>query len=94
MGVLCRAEENSSRLEGTWVNGLLEGEVKDHGFNQTWTEGYYRDGVPVYGLCQDAQGAQMTSCYSLVEGEDTNQVRALSALWCLLSLYFLLSLFS
>jgi len=46
VGILARAEENSSRLEGEWVNGLLNGEVKDHGFNQSWTEGYYRDGVP------------------------------------------------
>jgi len=26
--------------------------------------GYYRDGVPVYGLCKDSTGALFTSCYS------------------------------
>jgi len=25
--------------------------------------GYYRDGVPVYGFCQDTTGMMMTSCY-------------------------------
>merc|ERR1712012_313580 len=25
--------------------------------------GYYRDGVPVYGLCKDSDGMEMTSCY-------------------------------
>ena len=36
--------------------------------------GYYRDGLAVYGLCQDAEGAEMTSCYLIVEGEDTREV--------------------
>jgi len=36
--------------------------------------GYYRDGVPVYGLCKDSSGNQMTSCYSLVEGSSTSEV--------------------
>ena len=36
---------NSTRFEGEWVNGLLEGEVKDHSFAQGWLEGYYKDGV-------------------------------------------------
>ena len=46
VGVLTRAEMNSTRFEGEWVNGLLEGEVKDHSFAQGWLEGYYKDGVP------------------------------------------------
>lgn len=33
-------------MEGEWVNGLLEGEVKDHMNTGGWLEGYYRDGVP------------------------------------------------
>ena len=45
VGVLVRAEMNSTRFEGEWVNGLLEGEVKDHSFAQGWLEGYYKDGV-------------------------------------------------
>lgn len=36
--------------------------------------GYYRDGVPVYGLCQDEEGNIMTSCYSLRNGEETEDV--------------------
>ena len=36
---------NSTQFEGEWVNGLLEGEVKDHSFAQGWLEGYYKDGV-------------------------------------------------
>lgn len=46
VGVLTRAELNSCRLEGEWVNGLLQGEVKDHLNNSGWIEGYYKDGVP------------------------------------------------
>ena len=46
VGILVRAEMNSCRFEGEWVNGLLEGEVKDHSFAQGWLEGYYKDGVP------------------------------------------------
>jgi len=36
--------------------------------------GYYRDGVPVYGLCKDSSGDQMTSCYSLKSGSTTSDV--------------------
>jgi len=36
--------------------------------------GYFRDGVPVYGYCKDASGAEFTSCYSLVEGATTSDV--------------------
>ena len=36
--------------------------------------GYYRDGVPVYGLCQDEQENMMTSCYNLRNGEETEEV--------------------
>merc|ERR1719228_2052589 len=36
--------------------------------------GYYRDGVPVYGLCKDSNGDQMTSCYSLIDGSATSDV--------------------
>ena len=32
------------------------------------------DGVPVYGLCQDEQENQMTSCYYLRNGEETEEV--------------------
>ena len=41
-----RAEENSTPIEGEWVNGLLEGEVKDYRLVMGWIEGYYKDGVP------------------------------------------------
>merc|ERR1712055_251616 len=36
--------------------------------------GYYRDGVPVYGLCKDSNGDQMTSCYSMEDGSETTDV--------------------
>jgi len=36
--------------------------------------GYLLDGVPVYGLCKDSNGDQMNSCYSLVEGSDTEDI--------------------
>jgi hypothetical protein len=36
--------------------------------------GYYLDGVPVYGLCQDSTGAMMTSCYKLNDGVTTVEV--------------------
>ena len=36
--------------------------------------GYYRDGVPVYGLCQDEEENMMTSCYNLRNGEETEDV--------------------
>ena len=40
--------------------------------------GYYRDGVPVYGFCQDTTGMLMTSCYSLVSGSTTSTVVTVS----------------
>ena len=36
--------------------------------------GYYKDGVPVYGLCEDKQENLMTSCYSLLDGQQTEDV--------------------
>ena len=30
--------------------------------------GYARDGVPIYGYCNDATGTQFTSCYSISSG--------------------------
>lgn len=45
-GVLSRAELNSTKISGTWVNGLLAGEVKETLVNTGWIEGYYKDGVP------------------------------------------------
>ena len=30
--------------------------------------GYARDGVPVYGYCNDASGTQYTSCYAISSG--------------------------
>merc|ERR1719315_995670 len=40
--------------------------------------GYYRDGVPVYGLCKDSEGNMMTSCYQLTEGATTTSVSHVS----------------
>ena len=45
MGVLTRAEMNSTKISGRWVNGLLEGEVRETLVNTGWVEGYYKDGV-------------------------------------------------
>ena len=45
-GVLSRAQMNSTKISGTWVNGLLKGEVKETLVNSGWVEGYYKDGVP------------------------------------------------
>merc|ERR1712215_429070 len=36
--------------------------------------GYMADGVPVYGLCKDSTGKQMTSCYKLNSGVSTVSV--------------------
>merc|ERR1712107_621183 len=36
--------------------------------------GYYRDGVPVYGLCKDSSGNVFTSCYKLNSGATTTTV--------------------
>lgn len=44
-GVLSRAEMNSTKISGRWVNGLLEGEVRETLVNTGWVEGYYKDGV-------------------------------------------------
>jgi len=40
--------------------------------------GYWIDGVPVYGFCKDSSGAQMTSCYSLVDGATTTTIETVS----------------
>jgi len=36
--------------------------------------GYMRDGVPVYGYCQDSSGTQYTSCYSLKSSSTTDTI--------------------
>jgi len=45
-GVLTRAEQHGTRIEGEWVNGLLQGEIRETLTNTGWIEGYYKDGVP------------------------------------------------
>jgi len=45
-GTITRAEMNSTKVTGTWVNGLLQGEIKETLCNTGWIEGYYKDGVP------------------------------------------------
>ena len=45
-GTLCRTEMNGTKITGTWVNGLLAGEIKETLVNTGWVEGYYKDGVP------------------------------------------------
>jgi len=34
------------KIEGEWINGLLNGDTKAHMVNTGWMEGYYKDGVP------------------------------------------------
>ena len=36
--------------------------------------GYARDGVPIYGYCNDADGTQFTSCYSISSGYSESEV--------------------
>ena len=36
--------------------------------------GYARDGVPVYGYCNDASGTQYTSCYAISSGYSESEV--------------------
>jgi len=45
-GKLTRTEMNGTKIEGTWVNGLLSGEIRETLPNTGWIEGYYKDGVP------------------------------------------------
>ena len=45
-GVLQRTDKNGTKISGTWVNGLLCGEIKETLVNTGWIEGYYKDGVP------------------------------------------------
>jgi len=44
-GVLTRATDGGTKLEGEWVDGLLQGEVKQTLQNTGWIEGYYKNGV-------------------------------------------------
>ena len=36
--------------------------------------GYARDGVPLYGYCNDASGTQFSSCYSLKSGYSASSI--------------------
>jgi len=36
--------------------------------------GYARDGVPIYGYCNDADGTQFTSCYSIKSGYSESEL--------------------
>jgi len=45
-GKLIRAEMTGTKIEGSWVNGLLHGEIKETLPNTGWIEGYYKDGIP------------------------------------------------
>ena len=36
--------------------------------------GYARDGVPIYGYCNDADGTQFTSCYSIKSGYSESEI--------------------
>jgi len=45
-GTLTRAQMNGTKVSGEWVNGLLQGEIKETLVNTGWIEGYYKDGVP------------------------------------------------
>merc|ERR1719322_744848 len=36
--------------------------------------GYARDGVPIYGYCNDADGTQFTSCYSISSGYSESEL--------------------
>jgi len=36
--------------------------------------GYARDGVPIYGYCNDASGTQYTSCYSISSGYSESEL--------------------
>ena len=40
--------------------------------------GYYNDGVPVYGFCRDAAGAQFTSCYKVSASASLTTVETVS----------------
>ena len=35
---------------------------------------FFRDGVPMYGFCNDANGNQFNSCYSLTSGSTESDV--------------------
>ena len=37
-------------------------------------DGYARDGVPIYGYCNDADGTQFTSCYSIKSGYSESEL--------------------
>jgi len=45
-GTVTRADMNGTKITGQWVNGLLQGEIKETLVNTGWIEGYYKDGVP------------------------------------------------
>ena len=36
--------------------------------------GYTRDGVPIYGYCNDADGTQFTSCYAIKSGYSESEI--------------------
>ena len=36
--------------------------------------GYARDGVPIYGYCNDADGTQFTSCYAIKSGYSESEI--------------------
>jgi len=45
-GKIQRAKENSLKIEGKWVDGLMEGEMKVETHCGGWIEGYFSKGVP------------------------------------------------
>ena len=44
-GTLTKAEEHGMKVTGSWVGGLLQGEVRETKLHTGWLEGYYKDGV-------------------------------------------------
>jgi len=45
-GVLTKAQKGGTKIEGEWIQGLLQGEIKETLQNTGWIEGYYKDGIP------------------------------------------------
>lgn len=39
-------DDGTEKIEGEWVNGVLNGEIRATLVNTGWIEGYYKDGVP------------------------------------------------
>ena len=45
-GTLTRTAMNGTKMTGSWVGGLLAGEIREELVNTGWVEGYYKDGGP------------------------------------------------